>query len=501
MLLLVDLFLMFVSFGFAHYIRFDSWDFLLNFGKFFQTGLIVVSARGIVFFFSPMYRSGFELSSSKNLVKLVQTTLISSLVSSVFLFFTNYFYTNNRMIPIIDTLLLFSLLLARNVGTKYLKNHLIKPIVPKRLKDIKAEDLLRRPPIQLEVESIERYIQNRVVLITGAGGSIGSEISRQIYKFRPSKLILLDNGETALYEIDYELKHLDPNGVDIIPQIADIKNLSRISQIFANHKPDVVFHCAAYKHVPIMENHPSEAVLNNIQGTKNLVDISKISGVDKFVFISTDKAVNPVNIMGASKRIAELYVQYTSLSSKTKFITVRFGNVLGSNGSVIPRFKEQIEKGGPITVTHPEIIRYFMTIPEASQLVLQAGSMGGRAEIFLLDMGKPVKILDLAEDMIRLSGLEPYKDIPIVFSGLRPGEKLYEELLLSVEGIKKTEHSKIMVANANINSKEQSEFMSKLNHLIELAKSNKEEEIFQMFKNIVPEYKIHKDYIKQEKIS
>jgi len=243
-----------------------------------------------------------------------------------------------------------------------------------------------------------------------------------------------------------------------------------------------------------MEINPSEAVLNNVLGTKNIADISRLSGVDRFVLISTDKAVNPVNIMGASKRASELYLQYITPNSKTKFITVRFGNVLGSNGSVIPRFKEQIEKGGPVTVTHPDVIRYFMTIPEASQLVLQAGSMGERGEIFILEMGEPVKILELAEEMIRLSGYQPYKDINIEFTGLRPGEKLYEELLLNLEGIKKTHHPKIKIV-ASSTTQNQILFLNKLNQLFSLAKANKNIEIYNLFKEIIPEYQKHIDYI------
>jgi FlaA1/EpsC-like NDP-sugar epimerase len=249
-----------------------------------------------------------------------------------------------------------------------------------------------------------------------------------------------------------------------------------------------------------MELNPSEAVLNNVLGTKNIADISKISGVDKFVLISTDKAVNPVNIMGASKRVAELYLQSISPYSNTRFIMVRFGNVLGSNGSVIPRFQNQIQKGGPVTVTHPDVVRYFMTIPEASQLVLQAGSMGEEGEIFILDMGEPVKILELAEEMIRLSGLKPYSDIDIQFTGLRPGEKLFEELLLDIEGLKPTHHPKIQIA-AVTGIQNHLVFLNKLNQLFSLANANKNDEIFALFKEIIPEYIIHKDYIEDQDVA
>ncbi|MBM9590857.1 polysaccharide biosynthesis protein [Leptospira sp. 201903075] len=367
-----------------------------------------------------------------------------------------------------------------------------------QLREVQVEDLLGRPTVDLEIESIRSYLEKKVILVTGAGGSIGSEICRQVALFKPSVLVILDAAETPLYEIDYELrKSFADLNIDIRPVIADVKNLSRISAVFEEHRPSVVFHSAAYKHVPMMEINPSEAVLNNVMGTKNVADVCRLIGVDRFVLISTDKAVNPVNVMGASKRAAEIYLQHISQNSRTKFITVRFGNVLGSNGSVIPRFREQIKRGGPVTVTHPEVIRYFMTIPEATQLVLQAGSMGEHGEIFLLDMGEPVKILSLAEEMIRLSGYTPHKDITIEFSGLRPGEKLYEELLLNQEGIKKTHHPKIRIA-APLENYNLLLFQNKLNRLFSLAKANKNREVFGAFKDIIPEYKVHDEYIEWE---
>lgn len=366
------------------------------------------------------------------------------------------------------------------------------------LREVRLEDLLGREPVSLEIDSIRDYLGGHVILVSGAGGSIGSEICRQVAQFNPSRLILLELAETPLYELDYELRKKFPE-LDIVSLVGDIKNLSRLNSIFMEFRPGVVFHCAAYKHVPLMELNPSEAVLNNILGTKNIADISKLTGVEKFVLISTDKAVNPVNIMGASKRVAELYLQSISPNSKTRFLMVRFGNVLGSNGSVIPRFQAQIQKGGPVTVTHPEVVRYFMTIPEASQLVLQAGSMGEEGEIFILDMGKPVKILELAEEMIRLSGFQPYRDIEIQFSGLRPGEKLYEELLLDIEGLKPTHHPKIRIA-AVTGIKNHIVFLNKLSQLFSLANSNKNEEIYKLFKEIIPEYVIHKDYIEDSKL-
>ena len=315
------------------------------------------------------------------------------------------------------------------------------------VRDVQLEDLLGRKPVQLDLGEIKRYIHGKRVLVTGAGGSIGSEICRQVSGFSPESILLFENAETPLFTIENELRRTAP-GIRLIPSLSDMRNAQKVNSVFNYYRPQVVFHAAAYKHVPMLELNPAEAVCTNVLGTRNLADAAHDSGVERFVMISTDKAVNPANVMGASKRAAEIYVQNLARHSSTVFSTVRFGNVLGSNGSVIPIFKEQIAKGGPVTVTHPEIVRYFMTIPEAAQLVLQAGSMGKGGEIFLLDMGEPIRILDLAEELIRLSGLRPYEDIDIAFSGLRPGEKLFEELLLSGEDITATTHEKIFVARS-----------------------------------------------------
>ncbi len=313
-----------------------------------------------------------------------------------------------------------------------------------QIKDVEIEDLLGRDPVVLDEAGIRRYLTDKRVLVTGAAGSIGSEICRQVAGFGPTKLILFDNAETPLFHIEKELAANHPD-LRIIPVIADTRDKSRVEALFDEFLPEVVFHAAAYKHVPMMEYNPVEAATNNIGGTRVMADAAHRFGVKNFVMISTDKAVNPTNIMGASKRAAEIYVQALARASRTNFTTVRFGNVLGSNGSVIPLFKEQIRNGGPVTVTDPRVIRYFMTIPEACQLVLQAGCIGTGGEIFVLDMGEPVRIVDLAEELIKLSGLVPYKDIDIVFTGLRPGEKLYEELLIDGEGVKQTRHKKIRV--------------------------------------------------------
>jgi FlaA1/EpsC-like NDP-sugar epimerase len=313
-----------------------------------------------------------------------------------------------------------------------------------QIKDVDISDLLGRDSVSLDQGAINTYLAGKRVMVTGAAGSIGSEICRQVARFNPAKLVLLDSAETPLYQIEKELSETFPD-LRLAPILADIRQDKRLDFVFETFMPEVIFHAAAYKHVPMIEYNPVEAVTNNVQGTRGLAEKASHFGVKNFVMISTDKAVNPTNIMGASKRAAELFVQALSRKSTTNFTTVRFGNVLGSNGSVIPLFREQISAGGPVTVTHPEVVRYFMTIPEASQLVLQAGCIGNGGEIFVLDMGEPVRIVDLAEELISLSGLTPYEDIDIIFTGLRPGEKLFEELLLAGEGVKPTQHEKIKV--------------------------------------------------------
>ena len=318
-------------------------------------------------------------------------------------------------------------------------------VLVSHLHPVSIEDLLERDEVRLDMDIVEHYIRDKVVLVTGAGGSIGSEICRQIMRVGPKMLLLLGHGENSIYLINQELKNIYKDG-PIIPIIADIRDKQQLDQIFTQYNPQVVFHAAAHKHVPLMEIQPMAAVLNNIYGTRNVADVAGRHGVERFVMISTDKAVNPTSVMGATKRVAEKVIISVNDTYDTKYITVRFGNVLGSRGSVIPLFKKQIEAGGPVTVTDPEMTRYFMTIPEASQLVLQAGAMGKGGEVFLLDMGEPVKIIDLARNMIRLSGLEPDKDIHIKITGLRPGEKKYEELLTSEEGTNRTNHTKIFEA-------------------------------------------------------
>ncbi|MCX7728488.1 MAG: polysaccharide biosynthesis protein [Bacteroidia bacterium] len=354
-----------------------------------------------------------------------------------------------------------------------------------QIKSIHIEDLLEREPINLNNPKVEEELKNKIILITGAAGSIGSEIVRQCAHYQPKYLVLLDIAETPLYELELEMKEKFPK-LNFETVIADIKNAIRMKRVFEHFRPDIVFHAAAYKHVPVMEDNPSEAILNNVLGTKLVADLSEEFKVKKMIFISTDKAVNPTNVMGASKRIAEMYVQSKNKLSSTKYITTRFGNVLGSNGSVIVRFKKQIERGGPVTVTHPEITRFFMTIPEACQLVLEAASMGKGGEIFVFDMGKPVKILDLAIKMIRLSGLKENKDIKIEFTGLRPGEKLYEEVLADTETTIPTHHPKILIGKVREYSFD--EIKQEVENLINAFNTQNNFKIVELMKKLVPEF-------------
>ncbi|MCE5286210.1 MAG: polysaccharide biosynthesis protein [Pelosinus sp.] len=356
----------------------------------------------------------------------------------------------------------------------------IKPM--QQLREVDLEDLLRRDPINLDLKQIAHYLKGKRVLVTGAGGSIGSELCRQIAKMSPDLLLLLGKGENSIYELNNELRGKRPD-IKTEPIIADTRDAIRINEIFARYRPQVVFHAAAHKHVPLMESQPAEAIQNNVFGTKTVAEATDKFGAEIFVMISTDKAVNPTSIMGATKRIAELIIRNMNRKSKTKFVAVRFGNVLGSRGSVVPLFKKQIASGGPVTITHPDMRRYFMTIPEASQLVLQAGSMAQGGEVFVLDMGEPVKILDMACDLIKLSGLRPYEDIKIKYVGLRPGEKMFEELLTAEEGTQASKHKKIFVANLNTVDEEQLLF-----GLAELKDMVDDKKIIEAVVKLVPSY-------------
>jgi FlaA1/EpsC-like NDP-sugar epimerase len=360
-----------------------------------------------------------------------------------------------------------------------------------QIKSIQIEDLLERPKINISTENIEKQIKSKIILITGAAGSIGSEIVHQIVKYKPNLIILLDQAETPMHNLKLELDEQYPDQ-NFSTFLGDVRNKERMEYMMDMYRPDYVYHAAAYKHVPLMEDNPVESIQVNVRGTKIMADLAIKYKVQRFVMVSTDKAVNPTNVMGASKRIAEIYVQslYSKLKAKgdttTKFITTRFGNVLGSNGSVIPLFKSQIEKGGPITVTHPDIIRYFMTIPEACMLVLEAGSIGKGGEIFIFDMGSPVKIVDLAKKMIRLAGFIPEVDIKIVFTGLRPGEKLYEELLNHKEITQPTHHPKIMISAVQVYDYEI--ISAQIDELILYSLQCKNYLTVSQMKKIVPEF-------------
>ncbi|WP_276353544.1 polysaccharide biosynthesis protein [Cohnella caldifontis] len=357
------------------------------------------------------------------------------------------------------------------------------------IRDVSVEDLLGRDPVKVEFDEISKYLRGRVILVTGAGGSIGSEICRQVAAINPMRLILLGHGENSIYEIELELRKSFPS-LEITTIIADVQERPRMEQVFGLYRPEVVFHAAAHKHVPLMENNPFEAIKNNVFGTRNVAECAHAYGAKRFVLISTDKAVNPTSVMGATKRIAEMILQTLNGKSDTIFAAVRFGNVLGSRGSVIPVFKKQIEDGGPVTVTHPDMVRYFMTIPEAVQLVIQAGSLATGGEIFILDMGKPVKIADLAKDLIRLSGLEPDKDIQIVYTGLRPGEKLFEEILTSEEGAATTKHDRIYVSRSlEISNLEFEQAVTEFDRIHREELPIDSDQIRSLLKKVVPTYR------------
>jgi len=356
-----------------------------------------------------------------------------------------------------------------------------------KIRDVEIEDLLGRETVNLNIREVVSYLEGKIIMVTGGGGSIGSELCRQIARFNPGKLIILDNYENNAYEIQNELINDYENKLNLDVIIASVRDRDDVFSIIEVYHPDVIFHAAAHKHVPLMERSPWEAIKNNVFGTKNVAEAAHEFGVDRFVMVSTDKAVNPTNIMGASKRICEMIIQGLARQSKTKFTAVRFGNVLGSNGSVVPLFKKQIKEGGPVTVTHKEIIRYFMTIPEAAQLVIQSGAIAKGGEIFVLDMGQPVKIFDLAVDLIKLSGLKLNEDIEIEIIGLRPGEKLYEELLMDEEGLKETCFEKIRVGKPG--DIDYTLLKKSLEELRPFLKSSNRKALINMVKNIVPTYK------------
>lgn len=441
---------------------------------------------------------GVKILDAKNLEALIQKHELDEII------FASYTIPDERKDQIVDLCLENDIKILNIPPPDVWENGKLQPT---QIQKLNIEDLLNRKSIKIDIEGIGKMLHNKRILITGAAGSIGSEIVRQLSKFDIGLVILCDQSETALHELYLELEETNRNK-NFHAFVGDVRDNQRMDKLFDTYKPHYVYHAAAYKHVPLMEDNPAEAIKANVLGTKTIADMSVKYGVQKFVMISTDKAVNPTNIMGASKRIAEIYVQSlnNSLSTKdfifsnglsyinelevkpiTKFITTRFGNVLGSNGSVIPRFRQQIEKGGPVTVTHPEITRYFMTIPEACRLVLEAGCMGQGGEIFVFDMGKSVKIVELAKKMIRLAGLEPNVDIKIEYSGLRPGEKLYEELLNDNENTMPTHHEKIMIGK--VREYVFADVEEQIYQLITTAKSGNDRQVVINMKKLVPEFK------------
>lgn len=358
---------------------------------------------------------------------------------------------------------------AKTVIMPLIEDVMVGRVSVNQFRDVKVEDLLGRDPVELDMESISNKLKGRTILVTGAGGSIGSEICRQVCKFSPKKILLLGHGENSIYLINMELQKKYKDEIEIIPVIGDIQDKDRMIEVMMRHHPDVVYHAAAHKHVPLMEFNPVEAVKNNVIGTKNVAEAADIAGVKHFVLISSDKAVNPTNVMGSTKRIAEMVIQNMAKKSETTFVAVRFGNVLGSRGSVIPLFKRQIKEGGPVTVTHPDMTRYFMTIPEASRLVIQAGALARGGEIFVLDMGEPVKIVDLAKNLIRLSGYS-LDEIPIEFTGIRPGEKMFEELLNENEVHKEAIFPKIFIGRTTVQPMEEINYLIDNHHQMKEAK-------------------------------
>ena len=429
---------------------------------------------------------GYKVFSAENIAELKKLVIGQNIDGILFPNIKLAQNEKDRLIPMCDSINLRTLVVPSAEEMK-------DGVINRSIRRINIEDLLGRDEIQINLKEIGNLLENKTVLVTGAAGSIGSEICRQLAKFPIKKLVCFDMGETPMHNLRLELEEKFPD-LKFLPIIGDVRSQARLDYVFRDHHPQVVFHAAAYKHVPLMEENPCEAIRVNVYGSRNVADMAVKYGVERFVMVSTDKAVNPTNIMGCSKRLAEIYVQSLSIAiqkgevkGNTKFITTRFGNVLGSNGSVIPRFKEQIKNGGPVTVTHPEIIRFFMTIPEACRLVLEAGTMGNGGEIFVFDMGEPVKIADLARRMIVLAGFKPDKDIKIEYTGLRPGEKLYEEVLSDKENTKETPHPKINVAA--VREYAYAEVAPRIDKLAKLSMDVKIPEMVMEMKDMVPEFK------------
>lgn len=439
---------------------------------------------------------GFIDDNESKVGKTIEGIRVFSLVEAL-----NKFVDTYEGLQVIMAIKTISLQSKRKISDVFLDRGVVVKTLPpvdkwvggefaiNQIHNVKIEDLLGREEIQMNNKFISEEINSKAILVTGAAGSIGSEIVRQLVAYFPSKIILVDQAESGLFDLEYELLGRIPSNTEIVVKVADVSDLTRMSCIFRAHKPSIIFHAAAYKHVPLMEKNPYEAVKINILGTRILADLAAENRVDKFIMVSTDKAVNPTNVMGATKRFAEMYTQSMNQLEgiHTKFIATRFGNVLGSSGSVIPLFKKQIERGGPVTVTHPDITRYFMTIPEACELVLEAASMGEGGEVFAFDMGESIKIIDLAKKMITLSGMRVDRDIEIKFTGLRPGEKLYEELLSTDENTLPTHHPKILIAKVNVPSYSYMEIQ--MNLLQEVLEVGNNDELVSKIKEVIPEYK------------
>jgi FlaA1/EpsC-like NDP-sugar epimerase len=439
---------------------------------------------------------GFIDDNESKINKTIEGIRVYSLVEALDKFVDNY-----EGLQVIMAINNIGLQAKRKISDVFLDRGVIVKTLPpvdkwvggefaiNQIHNVKIEDLLGREEIQMNNKRISEEMNSQSIMVTGAAGSIGSEIVRQLIAYFPAKIILVDQAESGLFDLEYELSGLIPSNTELVVKVADVSDYQRMAFIFKTHKPSIVFHAAAYKHVPLMEKNPYEAVKINIIGTQVLAELAAENGVDKFVMVSTDKAVNPTNVMGATKRFAEMYTQSMNQldGMRTKFIATRFGNVLGSNGSVIPLFKKQIERGGPVTVTHPEITRYFMTIPEACELVLEAATMGEGGEVFVFDMGESVKIVNLAKKMITLSGLRVDRDIEIKYTGLRPGEKLYEELLNNDENSLPTHHPKILVAKVNTPTYAFMEIQ--VAEMIQLLADGGNNELVAKIKQVIPEYK------------
>jgi FlaA1/EpsC-like NDP-sugar epimerase len=439
---------------------------------------------------------GFIDDNESKINKTIEGIRVYSLVEALDKFVDNY-----EGLQVIMAINNIGLQAKRKISDVFLDRGVIVKTLPpvdkwvggefaiNQIHNVKIEDLLGREEIQMNNKRISEEMNSQAILVTGAAGSIGSEIVRQLIAYFPAKIILVDQAESGLFDLEYELSGLIPSNTELVVKVADVSDYQRMAYIFKTHKPGIVFHAAAYKHVPLMEKNPYEAVKINIIGTQVLAELAAENGVDKFVMVSTDKAVNPTNVMGATKRFAEMYTQSMNQleGMRTKFIATRFGNVLGSNGSVIPLFKKQIERGGPVTVTHPEITRYFMTIPEACELVLEAATMGEGGEVFVFDMGESVKIVNLAKKMITLSGLRVDRDIEIKYTGLRPGEKLYEELLNNDENSLPTHHPKILIAKVNTPTYAFMEIQ--VAEMLQLLADGGNNELVAKIKQVIPEYK------------